>query len=36
MKQYFGVTLGMAAGIVLGAGAVTGLNAQVKNYQSIL
>jgi uncharacterized protein (DUF1330 family) len=30
MKQYFGVTLGMAAGIVLGAGAVTGLNAQVK------
>ncbi|HEX3117192.1 MAG TPA: DUF1330 domain-containing protein [Bradyrhizobium sp.] len=30
MKKYFGVTLGMATGIVLGAGAVTGLNAQVK------
>ncbi len=30
MKQYFGVALGMVAGTVLGAAAVTGLNAQVK------
>ena len=30
MKQYGGVALGMVAGIVLGAAAVTGLNAQVK------
>ena len=30
MKQYFGVALGMVAGSVLGAAAVTGLNAQVK------
>src|SRR5262245_62266285 len=30
MKQYLGVALGMVAGSVLGAAAVTGLNAQVK------
>ena len=30
MKQYFGLALGMVAGSVLGAAAVTGLNAQVK------
>jgi uncharacterized protein (DUF1330 family) len=30
MRQYFGVALGMVAGSVLGAAAVTGLNAQVK------
>ena len=30
MKQYLGVALGMVAGSVLGAAAITGLNAQVK------
>jgi uncharacterized protein (DUF1330 family) len=30
MRQYLGVALGMIAGSVLGAAAVTGLNAQVK------
>jgi hypothetical protein len=30
MKQYLGVALGMVAGSVLGAAAVSGLNAQVK------
>src|SRR5450759_3483610 len=30
MKQYFGVGLGMLAGTVLGAAAVTGLHAQAK------
>ena len=30
MKQYFGLVLGMVAGSVIGAAAVTGLNAQVK------
>jgi len=30
MKQYLGVALGMIAGTVIGAAAVTGLNAQVK------
>jgi uncharacterized protein (DUF1330 family) len=30
MKQYLGVVLGMIAGTVIGAAAVTGLNAQVK------
>jgi uncharacterized protein (DUF1330 family) len=30
MKQYLGVALGMAAGAVIGAGAITGLHAQSK------
>src|SRR5215471_18208136 len=30
MKQYLGVALGMAAGSVLGAGAITALHAQAK------
>ena len=30
MKQYFGLGLGLLAGTVLGAAAVTGLNAQAK------
>jgi hypothetical protein len=30
MKQYIGIALGMVAGSVLGAAAVTGLSAQVK------
>jgi hypothetical protein len=30
MKQYLGVALGMVAGSVLGAGAITALHAQAK------